>query len=55
MKLDVRSDVRVQNMPTALHGPASIAIDNDRYVIGGVPQPSGSATNLNEILTISKE
>ena len=55
MKLDVRSDVRVQNMPTALHGPASVAIDNDIYVIGGGSQPSGAATNLNEILAISKE
>ncbi len=55
MKLDVRSDVPIQNMPTALHGPASVAIDNDIYVIGGGSQPSGSATNLNEILTISKE
>jgi hypothetical protein len=37
------------SMPTARHGLAAGAIDNNIYVIGGGPQPGGSSTDVNEI------
>ncbi len=41
-------------MPTARHGLAAAASIGDRiFVVGGGPQPGGSAVNLNEIFHVN--
>ena len=40
-------------MPTARHGLAAASIGDKIFVIGGGPQPGGSAVNINEIFHVS--
>ncbi len=41
-------------MPTARHGLAAASVGGRIYVIGGGPQPGGSAVNLIEIFHVNR-